>query len=333
MLGKAVTTEFGFYTPGATRNPFDLERTPGGSSSGSAAAVGARMVPVAIGSQVIGSLIRPASFCGNFGYKPTLGALNRQGGHSGLSQSCLGLHAGCLRDMWSASYQIARTVGGDPGYPGLLGGPEAASPRKPPRLIRLETSGWEHCNEAVRAEFERALGKLARNGVQVCGRADDSRIEEFEIALQDASQISHEICGYELRWPLSNYRDVWPDALSADIEGRLEAWEKLSAEDYRRALARRDDLRAMHAALKDVGSAIITLPANGVAPVGLTATGNPAFALVSSALGAPAITLPLLQSEGMPLGLQLIGAMHSDWGLTGIAGWIQTVLLEDGKQP
>ena len=122
ILGKTVTTEFASSEPlGATRNPWDPARTPGGSSSGSAAAVGCGMVPAALGTQVVGSIIRPASFCGCVGYKPSVGAINRGGSYDYFSQSCTGLLAASLEDAWLVATAIAARVGGDPGYPGLQG--------------------------------------------------------------------------------------------------------------------------------------------------------------------------------------------------------------------
>ena len=192
IIGKTVTTEFGFYSPGPTRNPFDYSQTPGGSSSGSAAAVGAGMVPASISGQVVGSTIRPASFCGVVGFKPTLGALNRGGGGN-LSLSCLGVLAGCLEDMWNVSHHIAEYAGGDPGCPGLFGEAKLAPPRRPRCLARLETAGWAECNDGVRAAFEEALAELERAGVEIVGKADDVRIAALEDALKEAGEVTHDI--------------------------------------------------------------------------------------------------------------------------------------------
>src|SRR6195256_5392475 len=125
ILSKTVTAELGGAEPGPTTNPFDATRTPGGSSSGSAAAVAARMMPAAIGTQVGGSIIRPAAFCGNVALKPTQAAINR-GERQATSMSTHGVHAGCLEDMWQVAIEIARRAGGDPGRPGLFG------PKTPP---------------------------------------------------------------------------------------------------------------------------------------------------------------------------------------------------------
>ena len=121
ILGKTVTTEFAWMQPRATRNPWDLTRTPGGSSSGSAAAVAVGAISVGIGTQVFGSIVRPASFCGCFGFKPTVGAINRGGSHDALSQSTHGPIAASLPEAWQVAYEISRRAGGDPGFPGLYG--------------------------------------------------------------------------------------------------------------------------------------------------------------------------------------------------------------------
>ena len=322
VIGKTVTTEFGFYDPGPTTNPFDPARTPGGSSSGSAAAVGARMVPVAIGSQVVGSLIRPASFCGNVALKPSVGALSRLGGHSSLSQSCLGVSGGSLEDVWAVAYWIGSVAGGDPGYPGLFGEPTLAAAHRPARLIKLETAGWPEADELARARLNDVLDRLVAHGITILAKDDDPRIAALEDAIWAARDVSHDICGYELRWPLKAYRDRGPGTLSEDLGNRFAVWEKLTIEDYRRALARREDMRQKLAALADVGEAMITLPATGAAPCGLDRTGDPIFAIPASILGAPAISLPLLEIEGMPLGVQLIGYGDGEAPLMGVANWM-----------
>jgi Asp-tRNA(Asn)/Glu-tRNA(Gln) amidotransferase A subunit family amidase len=142
IVGKTVTTEFAATEPRGTRNPWDAARTPGGSSSGSAAAVGAGVIPVALGTQVIGSTLRPASFCGCYGFKPTVGALNRGGSYYGLSQSATGMIAASLPEAWQVAYEIARRAGGDPGCPGLYGPATPPAPARPRQLALLETDGW-----------------------------------------------------------------------------------------------------------------------------------------------------------------------------------------------
>ena len=161
IIGKTVTTEFAATEPRGTRNPWDLSRTPGGSSSGSAAAVASGMISGGLGTQVIGSTIRPASFCGCVGFKPTVGALNRGGSYDGLSQSCTGVLAATLEDAWHVAYEIASRAGGDPGYPGLYG--PASAPRGAPRRSALpscKTAGWTAASADAKEAMRDALARL-----------------------------------------------------------------------------------------------------------------------------------------------------------------------------
>ena len=158
IVGKTVTTEFAATEPRGTRNPHDLRRTPGGSSSGSAAAVASGMLSTALGTQVIGSTIRPASYCGCVGFKGTVGALNRGGSYDGLSQSSTGVLAATLEDAWQVAYEIAMRAGGDPGYPGLFGPASAPAPVKPRRLVFLETAGWATASAGCQAGDGRRVG-------------------------------------------------------------------------------------------------------------------------------------------------------------------------------
>src|SRR5690349_4901842 len=153
LVGKVVTTEFAATVTGPTRNPHDLKRTPGGSSSGSAAAVADGMVPLAIGTQVIGSVLRPASFCGVIGFKPTLGALNRYGMSDIYSQNCLGTLSNTLEDAWAVCHEIAQRVGGDPGFMPFQGGPKPAPAHKPQCIAVLETAGWARADEEAQRAF------------------------------------------------------------------------------------------------------------------------------------------------------------------------------------
>src|SRR5215813_900086 len=168
VLGKTVTAELGGSHPGPTTNPFDPARTPGGSSSGSAAAVAARMVPAAIGTQVGGSIIRPAAYCGNVALKPSQGGINR-GERQATSMSTHGVHAGSIEDMWQVAIEIARRAGGDRGCLGLFGPPSPPPATKPERLIVLETEGWAALDAPSRAAFEALLEALRRAGVTILG--------------------------------------------------------------------------------------------------------------------------------------------------------------------
>ena len=321
IVGKTVTTEFGQATPGPTRNPFDLTRTPGGSSSGTAAAVGAGMVPAGSGSQVRGSIQRPAGYCGNYALKPTFGALNRGGGHSmAPSQSVLGVHAGSLEDCWRTAFHISRTVGGDPGQPGLFGHPELERAVKPRRLARLETRAWPDTEDETREIFEKFLSDVGGKGVEIVSREDDDRVDALEKALLTIPEFMFDIFAYEMRWPTWGYRDMEGDLLSEAVLERLERGERLSPEDYRDLLAMRDALRRTFAALDGAFDGYLTLSAKGPPPVGMP-VGDPVYGDVSSCLGAPAWNLPLLADRGLPMGIQLLGHPHEDYDLALRGRW------------
>ena len=206
IVGKTVTTEFAWMHPRATRNPWDLSRTPGGSSSGSAAAVAVGAISVGIGTQVFGSIVRPSSFCGCFGFKPTVGAINRGGSHDALSQSTHGPLAASLPEAWAVAYEISQRAGGDPGYPGLYGPPTCPAPSKPRRLAVLETDGWAVATAAAKEAFEEASAKLRSAGVTLVSRRESEKIAAVEDAIHDARELSHNIIAWESRWPLNTYR-------------------------------------------------------------------------------------------------------------------------------
>jgi len=326
ILGKTVTTEFAFYNPGPTRNPFDTSRTPGGSSSGSGAAVGAGFVPVAIGSQVVGSLIRPSSYNANFGFKPSFGAINREGAYSNLSQTALGTHAATLTDAWMSARVAAKFCGGDPGHIGLTGDVAMPASVHPARLARFESAGWEKTSPEIRAKFDALINKLSAAGPPMAGRSDNARLEGFEQLMAPALDVTNDICGYEFLWPLRYYHRRDPASISENIAARLVDWEKISADQYAVLLDKRRAMRAAHEALSDEFTALITLSALGPAPKGHDWTGDPIYAVNSSILGAPAISLPVLEAEGMPLGIQLIGYPRKDRELFACARWVLDVL-------
>ncbi len=334
ILGKTVTTEFAFMVPGPTTNPFDSGATPGGSSSGSAAAVGAGMVPAALGNQVVGSIIRPAGYCANFAIKPTLGALHAGEGLS-LSQLHLGVHASSLQDMWSVAYEIAQRGGADPGYPGLYGPEEPAPPGRPGRLLVLETEGWAQCDDPTRTGFQGLLDQLRGQDVTLLTRQECPALDHFEKSIDQNVSLCRVLCSYEMRWALRNYRDT--GLLSEELCLWLEKAEQLTLDDYRKALHRREQIRSDFAALQPLADAIITLASPGPAPpLDYLAesgepdyafkTGSPAFNAATSVLGTPAVTVPLMAVRGLPVGVQLIGHPHTDWELTGHANWLMDTI-------
>src|ERR1700722_14138345 len=205
IVGKTVTTEFAWMQPRATRNPWDLTRTPGGSSSGSAAAVAVGAISVGLATQVFGSILRPASFCGCFGFKPTVGAINLGASHDALSQSTHGPIAASLPEAWAVAYEISRRAGGDPGFPGLYGPPACPAPSKPRRLAVLETDGWAVATVAAKEAFEEASAKLKSAGVTLVSRHEGEKIAAVEDAIQGGRELSHNIIAWESCRPINTY--------------------------------------------------------------------------------------------------------------------------------
>jgi Asp-tRNA(Asn)/Glu-tRNA(Gln) amidotransferase A subunit family amidase len=327
ILGKVVTTEFAATEPRGTRNPRDRERTPGGSSSGSAAAVACGMVPAALGTQVVGSILRPASFCGCVGFKPSVGGINRGGSYDYFSQSCTGVLAASLEDAWLVAVNISARAGGDPGYPGLWGPSEPPPPQRPRALAFLRTSGWDEALPEARATFETATARLAEAGIAIADRHADPVIEEVEGAIADAASLTRTINAWEGRWPLNTYRDIDAGKLSRSALERLAMAEGMTLADYGAAIALRQHNRETHARLAARYDAAITLAAPGAAPVGLGSTGNPVFNVPASMLGIPAVSLPLLSVDGLPLGLQIAGFNGEDARLFAVATAIRDLLV------
>jgi Asp-tRNA(Asn)/Glu-tRNA(Gln) amidotransferase A subunit family amidase len=326
ILGKVVTTEFASTEPRGTRNPWDAKRTPGGSSSGSAAAVACGMVPAALGTQVVGSILRPASFCGCVGYKPSVGGINRGGSYDYFSQSCTGVLAASLKDAWLTAINIVERAGGDPGYPGVQG-PSAPPPAVRPRaLAMLQTVGWDEAAPEAKQAFADAAARLTDAGIAIVDRHADLAIEGVENAIADAAGLTRQINAWEGRWPLNTYRSRDRSKLSQSALDRLAMAEAMTLADYGTAIARRQHNREVHARLIGRYDAAITLAAPGPAPVGLSSTGNPAFNVPASMLGVPALSLPVLSAQGLPLGLQIVGFNGHDANLFAIGATVRDLL-------
>jgi Asp-tRNA(Asn)/Glu-tRNA(Gln) amidotransferase A subunit family amidase len=328
IVGKTVTTEFAATYPAGTRNPWDRTRTPGGSSSGSAAAVAAGMLSAALGTQVVGSIVRPASFCGCVGFKPSVGAINRGGSHDAFSQSCDGALAASLEDAWQFCWPIAQRAGGDPGYPGLAGPETCPGARQPLTLALLETAGWEMASASAKAALQAVVEQLREAGVAIVHAGNNYVVAEIEREIAKARSITDRVNAWEARWPLNTYRNKNANGLSKPMLDRLAQAESMRIEDYRRALMERSRARSTYAKLAGLADAAITLSATGAAPVGLESTGNPIFAVAGSMLGVPAISLPVLEDDGLPLGLQVMGFEQQDALLFAIAVWLRDYLAE-----
>jgi Asp-tRNA(Asn)/Glu-tRNA(Gln) amidotransferase A subunit family amidase len=326
IVGKTVTTEFAAVHPGPTRNPWDTERTPGGSSSGSAAAVAAGIVPAALGTQVIGSIIRPASYCGCFGYKPSIGAINRGGSFDHLSQSCEGVLAATLDEAWLVAREIAARAGGDPGFRGLSGPRHVPAARPPTSLAVLQTAGFATLDPQCAKAFADFQELLARAGVRLLTAGDTPAVADVEEAIRDAGRLSRRINAWESRWPLNTYaRDIGAEGLSGIMRARLEEAETMSLEEYQDLLDERLRCRAIYAKVAGMADACITLAAPGPAPLGIESTGDPTFAIPGSLLGVPAVSIPLFRINGLPLGLQALGFIERDADLFETAAALQAM--------
>ena len=331
VFGKTATAELGGSHPPATTNPFDPARTPGGSSSGSAAAIGARMVPAALGTQVGGSVIRPAAFCGNVALKPTQGGINR-GERQTTSMSTTGVHAGCIEDMWQVAIEIARRAGGDPGRPGLFGPPTPPAAVKPERLIVLETEGWGKVDAATRSAFESLMDSLGRAGVTLLRRKDHAWIEALEKSISNAGYIANTITAWENRWYQSALVELHPEGVSERAKATVRRAEAMNPDDYRALLLERAAAQQCHAAVGPLADGAITLSCPGPAPLwpgdvpgqplAPRPTGDSVFNTPSSMLHAPAITMPPMSVGGLPVGVQLMGQQHEDARITALARWM-----------
>ena len=328
ILGKTVTTEFAASEPRGTRNPWNAAHTPGGSSSGSAAAVATGIVSAALGTQVIGSTIRPASFCGCFGFKPSVNALNREGSHDYQSQSCTGILGAALQDVWQGAREIVARVGGDAGTPGLQGPDAMPLAEKPRRLAVLETTGWDSASVGAKQQLGECVMRLKSVGIEIRTRHNDDKVAALETDLGNAAELSHRCNGFETRWFFRSLRERDAGKLSRNVMERTQKYEDLTLAEHRADLKARARVRAVHADLAANCDACITLGAPSGAPEGIGYTGNPEFAVPASLLGVPALSLPLFEVNGMPLGLQVIGYFDRDAETFAIAAWLASLLKQ-----
>jgi Asp-tRNA(Asn)/Glu-tRNA(Gln) amidotransferase A subunit family amidase len=327
ILGKTVTTEYAYYHPGKTRNPHDPARTPGGSSSGSAAAVAAGMVPAAIGSQTNGSVIRPAAFCGIVGYKPTHGLIPRTGA---LLLSRALDHVGVFARSVVDAALIADVLAGhdeeDPDTRPIaapqLAATAAGEPPLPPRLAFVKGPAWKAAEPVLDEAFAELVAALGENVQAVdVGSAFDRGIDLHGIVM--ATDMAH-----NFRRDLTKGGDV----LSTQLRELLARGQQHTAFDYLEATTAAESLNGMLDELFNEYDAILTASAPGEAPIG-TATGNPIFCSLWTYLGTPAVSLPLLEGpNGMPIGVQLVGRRGNDARLLRTARWLSSTLAEGSQR-
>ena len=326
LLGKTVTTEFAAGRSGPTVHPLDRTRTPGGSSSGSAAAVAAGMVPVALGSQAGGSTIRPASYCGIVGYKPTVGTFSMAGVHTvGPTLDHVGILGSGLDDVWSIARQIDLEAN-TPGVRRLPGSGHALPPATiPSRLVHLHTAGWTELDAEAVAAFDELVERLRAAGIRVDTR-DDRRVAQLESTLDAGVDSRLDIMAWEMRWPFEEYVDHHGPKVGDIVHGYVRRARTLTPADYENALRIRDRARAEIDRFRATADGFITFASSGPAPVGLDHTGSRTFLNYWSWLGLPSFSLPLMTVGGLPVGLQLIGFDGADDRLAGVARWLMETL-------
>jgi amidase len=332
IFGKTVSTEFAWRQPGPTVNPWNAEHTPGGSSSGSAAAVAAGLVPLALGSQTLGSVIRPAAFNGIVGFKPSYGAIPRMGVHP-LSPSLdhVGFFARRVDDVALGLSLLAATSDDD-----LHGRPVPAfqidlehglEPLGKPRLGIVRFEKWSRAEPEQQRVFDAAIEKLRASGavLEELVLAELDRVNWRAILTILESEGAHLFAGLVARNP---------DRTSDHVKSLVANGNAISAPDYLAARALQEQRRlALGTEMKDF-DALLTLPAFGEAPRGLSYTGDAEYCAPWTFVGAPAVTLPAgFGKNGLPLGIQIVGEHRNDLHVLKTAKWVEATLGFDPGIP
>jgi Asp-tRNA(Asn)/Glu-tRNA(Gln) amidotransferase A subunit family amidase len=319
IMGKTVTTECAYFHPGKTRNPHHPEHTPGGSSSGSAAAVAAGMVPLAIGSQTNGSVIRPAAFCGAYGFKPTHGLVPRTGALV-LSRALdhVGFFSRSIEDLALMAEVLVGWDEGDPDTRPRARAPfreiAAEEPPVEPVLAFIKTPHWERADPDAKEAFAELCETLGE------------RVEEVELfpSAAEAWEWHQTIMEADMAANLEREWQTGRKKLSEKLRSLIERGREIRVVDYLRALR---TIAPLNANFDDLFmqryDAILTPAAPGTAPKGLGSTGDPSFCTLWTLVGLPAISLPLMRgANGLPLGVQLVGRRNFDARLMRTARWL-----------
>jgi Asp-tRNA(Asn)/Glu-tRNA(Gln) amidotransferase A subunit family amidase len=326
IMGKTVTTELATYSPGKTRNPHSPEHTPGGSSSGSAAAVAAGMVPLALGTQTNGSVIRPAAYCGVYGFKPTHGLIPRTGI---LKQSRpldqVGVFARSIEDLALGAETIIGFNEDDPDTRPRARPPlvrvASEEPPLPPRLAFVRTPKWDMAEPETREAFDELVEHLG------------DRVAEFTLpeSAREAWDWHRTVMEGDFAASFEREYDEGRDRLSDSLRGQIERGRAVTALAYLKALGRVPILNEGFSELFDRFDAILTPATTGTAPRGLASTGDPVFCTLWTFCGMPAVSLPLMQgANGLPLGVQLVAARGVDARLLRTARWLVGAVAESG---
>lgn len=325
MMGKTVTTEFAVYAPGKTRNPHNPEHTPGGSSSGSAAAVASSMVPLALGSQTNGSMIRPASYCGVFGFKPSFGLIPR-GGVLRLSSHLdhLGVFARSVEDCALIADSV---IGWDGDDESIMAAPRsdftticASEMPIAPRFAWVPTRHWDRVEESARSAFSELASCLGERMVTVA----------LPESIENTVAAHKIIMDCDIAYALKKDYERGGDKMSAEIRAIIERGQAIAAVDYLHAKSYRLSLQSFFADLFADFDAIITPAALGEAPQGLATTGDPIMATLWTLAGLPSLSIPLLTGgDGLPVGVQLVGAYRDDARLLRTARHLLAALKDE----
>lgn len=312
ILGKTETTEFANNHPSRTLNPHNRAHTPGGSSSGSAAAVADCMVPLALGTQTGGSVVRPAAYCGVYAIKPSFGAINRAGTKFvAESLDTIGIFARHVEDLALALEVLA-----------AIPAPHFAAFTRKPNVGLCRTPRWDNADQATQGNLQQAADRLALSGMQV----SDYDMPAGSDQLFDRHKV---IMGYEtaraLGWEYKNF----PDQISATLRPRLEEGWKVTRADYDLMRAHAEKMRRALAEDFRKFDFLLTPSAPGEAPASLASTGDPVFNRAWTLLGVPCVTIPCGKGPlGLPLAVQLVGPVDSDAALLGWANLVAGVLAE-----
>ena len=319
IMGKTETTELAYFHPGKTTNPHDYKRTPGGSSSGSAAAVAAYMAPLSIGSQTNGSTIRPASYCGVVGYKPSYGLISRYGI---LKQSDkldqVGLFGKSVEDVALLARVLIKKDLFDPSTIHYSAEDMIDVCRKgplfDPKFIFYKTKNWKNLDKESQESFEIFIKTFKKN------------IEVFDTPsyFDDIPKYHKIIHETDMANNFQLYYKKYKKKLSKEMVSAIERGLKNSATEYAEAI---DFMKRSYDSYKEVFEdyhGVLTPASSGVAPKGLGNTGSPEFSTVWTYLGLPSISLPLLTGKNdLPLGIQLIGDKYDDLRFLGVASWVE----------
>ena len=311
ILGKTVTTEFASRTPGPTRNPHNLEHTPGGSSSGSAASVAECMVPFAFGTQTGGSTIRPAAYCGIVGYKPSYGTINRAGlKHLAESLDTIGVLARTVHDC----ALLVHAVSARP-LPDL-----SARIARAPRIGVCRTSRWNDASPATQSLLEQTAAALAGRGAAV---SDVALPDGFDRLYEAQILIMNYEAARALAWEHANHRDL----LSEHLQTTLEKYITMPREPYSEATRHARECQARFSQVFAEVDVLLTPSAPDEAPKGIGSTGSALFNRNWTLLGAPCVTIPAGRGpQGLPLGMQIVGDYDTDARVLECAEWVRHAL-------